>query len=587
MLCGGRGNRGLTKEQIEKKRKAREEKRKNEETNEEVFKSDDKDVEQKEDNVSDDVQKEDNDVQKEDNVSDDVPKKKKQNNIQKKTLPNEQHQEEEEVVNVWPLNEVHGTLEDSTSMDSADYMLHNVRGDGNCFYYALLRASKAKNVEPGKSKWDDTVGFSATEEQLLKNREIKPPRKAMRALKKDFKKLFENEKVKKCATFQENVSNAAVDKKEFQKNLVQNKCYIQYIPGIHDVLFHCLYGIKLRVYNGGVGAWDGRYQDEDPRAVDVVNLYFFPETEEEDGHYMWLEPVTTLQGGEDDDIQLKDLVFDSTWFGAVADTTLANHRKRLEILQHAMPDAYLVKDIDQIVAYIEKRYKAPFNVYSTLRKVLRKVAPTSAANQLIRKKPTRSSRNNKQLMRQRSPNEKKLWVEWPTIDRVTAKLYKKVKQKQGTDEDYHDLLLLGLYVYNDPRRNDYHNMKMGAGSGGGTHQNYCDLKNRVFIFHEYKTAKFYKTQRIPISDRLVKIIRWYHDRFGYDYLVAPTPLTTSQFTDRMKATTKRRLGKELGSRMLRKIFITFKSRDQVKEMMDRAKKMGHNFHQSLSYIRVN
>ena len=184
-----------------------------------------------------------------------------------------------------------------------------------------------------------------------------------------------------------------------------------------------------------------------------------------------------------------------------------------------------------------------------------------------------------------SPNEKKLWIEWSKIDRTTAKLYDDVKKGKATeDHNLQDLLMLGLYVYNHPRRNDYHNMKMGTGSD--QNMNYCDLKKGMFVFNEYKTAKWYKTQEIPISKRLQKIIHLHQKRFNYDFLVAPVELSTSQFTDLMKVTTKRMLGKPLGSRMLRKIYITFTTKKPLEEMMKRAKEMGHNWKQSLRYIRV-
>ncbi len=279
--------------------------------------------------------------------------------------------------------------------------------------------------------------------------------------------------------------------------------------------------------------------------------------------------------------------FDPAWFGDIKANTLENHRKRLEVLYENLPGVDLANDMDRVIEFVEARYDAPFNVYATLRKVLRATAPTSKGMEILRKRPTAKHRKRgKFLGRKKSPIEEKLWVEWPVIERATAALYKKVKRdpKKATKHDLTDLLMLGLYVYADPRRNDYHNMKMGRGHQEDT--NYCDLVGRTFVFNDYKTSKFYKQQNIAIQPRLVKIIRWYHDRYGHAYLVAPTSLSTSQFTDRMKATTRRRFGKPLSSRILRKIYITFKNLVPLREMLQRAKNMGHNFRQSLDYIRV-
>ena len=83
--------------------------------------------------------------------------------------------------------------------------------------------------------------------------------------------------------------------------------------------------------------------------------------------------------------------FDPAWFGDIKANTLENHRKRLEVLYENLPGIDLANDMDRVVEFVEARYDAPFNVYATLRKVLRATAPTSKGMQILLKRLRRST----------------------------------------------------------------------------------------------------------------------------------------------------------------------------------------------------
>ena len=70
-------------------------------------------------------------------------------------------------------------------------------------------------------------------------------------------------------------------------------------------------------------------------------------------------------------------------------------------------------------------------------------------------------------------------------------------------------LILSLYVLQAPRRNiDYCLMKL-SNDMTDTNFNYLDLKNKQFIFNNYKTDHKYNTIEIPIEDNLFKVIQAY------------------------------------------------------------------------------
>jgi len=186
-----------------------------------------------------------------------------------------------------------GILEEVDDEVEADFILHDVRGDGNCFHYALLRASKAKERKPGVTR----VSIDPRIETLTRKGELIKPVLNKTTLK-TYKNLYENlfPLVARCRAFQEpsfqaNLELAMItfgkgtrEEEAFIQNLTKPNVYIQYVPGVHEVLFRCLFDIKIRVYWEGRG-WVGVYADEDPTDEDVVNLYYDPE------HFQWLEPI--------------------------------------------------------------------------------------------------------------------------------------------------------------------------------------------------------------------------------------------------------------------------------------------------------
>lgn len=185
----------------------------------------------------------------------------------------------------WFLDE---QMNDVETAKGASFILQDVRGDGNCFHYALLRATKSKGLAPGKKfKFDpDAQKFTKRTKLLV------PPRTETTALKKLFTTAKIKEAKKSCQSFNDNFEIAGLTVKAFSDNMTKNKEYIEYVPGVHDLLLNCLFGVKLRVYHDGLKQWLGEYAEEPATADDVVNLLFEPETEENDGHYMWLKPAT-------------------------------------------------------------------------------------------------------------------------------------------------------------------------------------------------------------------------------------------------------------------------------------------------------
>ena len=107
----------------------------------------------------------------------------------------------------------------------------------------------------------------------------------------------------------------------------------------------------------------------------------------------------------------------------------------------------------------------------------------------------------------------------------------------------------------------------------------------------FKTAKFIGQQVVPIDRRLWKVIKVHQHAFDRpDYLFGGSaPMTTTKYTDVVRAVMKRHTGKRLGSRMLRKMYLTHTHGHIMealqKSIQERAKAMGHSVASSYGYIR--
>lgn len=212
----------------------------------------------------------------------------------------------------------------------------------------------------------------------------------------------------------------------------------------------------------------------------------------------------------------------------------------------------------------------------------------------------------KELREQEGTNTKtdkqeKNWVAMDDINKMKEERWKELSGKIGnkaklSPELYKSLmsyLIVSLYTDMSPRRNqDYlkmlvvktYNEKMDDSA------NYCDLKNKRFVFNVYKTAKKYGRHYVdwtaevePVLKRYLK----YHPgkaRFGEGepLLVEADgkPLTAVNAITRVL---NKWFGKNIGSSMLRHIYLS--SKYNIDEMKKDALDMGHSVEQQKGYMK--
>ena len=112
----------------------------------------------------------------------------------------------------------------------------------------------------------------------------------------------------------------------------------------------------------------------------------------------------------------------------------------------------------------------------------------------------------------KSESQKEAWVQPEKIEEIYKNIKNKIPKKINNKKDYDNLLnyvLLSLYYLQAPRRNnDYALMKI-ASDKSDKKFNYLDMKNKQFIFNNYKTQKTYSEMKVDISDELYKVLKLY------------------------------------------------------------------------------
>jgi integrase len=190
----------------------------------------------------------------------------------------------------------------------------------------------------------------------------------------------------------------------------------------------------------------------------------------------------------------------------------------------------------------------------------------------------------------KTTTENENWLSQEAIqDKLTSKMeiLKEISKKRKINKEQFerllDLIVLGLYTLQPPRRNiDYLNMFILTNAYNaethGTEKNYIDLVNKTFVLNNYKTAGTYKTQIVPINEELFNIIKLYikfrglkesNIPFLVDYEENPI-MESNALTKKLNNIFE----KKVGSSMLRKMYLTNKYSKVMEEMKEDAKDMG-------------
>lgn len=197
----------------------------------------------------------------------------------------------------------------------------------------------------------------------------------------------------------------------------------------------------------------------------------------------------------------------------------------------------------------------------------------------------------------KSANEHTNWITPEKKQEVIAECEKIIEvignKRKITEDQYEKLfecLVLSLYTKIPPRRNvDYQDMLIvRKNTTQDATNNFLDVASKRFIFNKYKTAGSYKTQETTIPDDLMKVITLYlkhRPKYLLEKDTTKEGEDTNQFLVNFKGepyiqtnSITRILNKifdgKVGASLLRKLYLTDKYADTMKEMKEDAEEMG-------------
>lgn len=323
---------------------------------------------------------------------------------------------------------------------------------------------------------------------------------------------------------------------------------------------------------------------------------------------------------------------------------MATAPKVTEFMMNLARDLVEKKGVSESSAHLYVRNlftlnnKTPFKTLSFLRnreEVMKKVAEYAESTQktllasivsalsLVSDKPTYKSVHryyHEQMMgrskdaREKQTNEmsdkqRENWVAWKDVLTLANTLHKEVLEAHGskkrlTEAEWDQLLhsvVLSLYSFTQPRRNqDYLDMVVVKKWKEDMPEdvNYLDIAGKQFVFHKYKTAKKYGTQKVSIPDTeeapLFSTLLTYlkhHPLFKESKGKTPVPFLINAKSEPLTAVNaitrilNKVLGKKVGSSMLRHIFLSDKY--DIKEMEEDARAMGHSVEEQKKYMKVD
>lgn len=200
--------------------------------------------------------------------------------------------------------------------------------------------------------------------------------------------------------------------------------------------------------------------------------------------------------------------------------------------------------------------------------------------------------NRQQRLQKKSETQKDNWISqdevmrvYRSLERRVSALWKVPHHVKNELEMLQDFVILSLYVLIPPRRLlDYTAFKIR--NVDKEKDNYMD--GRHFVFNQYKTAKKYNKQEVPIPIKLKQIIQKWSKLNEGDFLLMDDdkPFSAPKLTLRLNRIFG---GRRISVNQLRHTFITDKVLNNVPALskLDKvAKQMGHSVNEAMLYKKV-
>jgi len=195
----------------------------------------------------------------------------------------------------------------------------------------------------------------------------------------------------------------------------------------------------------------------------------------------------------------------------------------------------------------------------------------------------------------KSETQKENWISQEEVNKIYKDIEDEIKpkltKKKLSFEEWNELqryMVLSLYTLQPPRRNlDYQYMIVVNKYDPeriDKKYNYLDIEGKKFHFNNYKTKGTYQTQSTDVSPELFEVIQQYlkyhplknHLKKKYNFIPLLVDFDGVPFESKNSITRilNKIFKKNIGSSMLRNIYLTDRFGDKVQELQDTAHDMG-------------
>lgn len=189
----------------------------------------------------------------------------------------------------------------------------------------------------------------------------------------------------------------------------------------------------------------------------------------------------------------------------------------------------------------------------------------------------------------KTQTQKDNWISWDEI----IKLKNELHANMDSWETRLKYFLVCLYTDIPPRRNlDYIVMDVVPKyhEGLSKDKNYLSLQDNEMVFNVYKTSKHYGEQKLKLSYELRKALDEYLKHHPLKKM-KEFPLLVNTYGSSYKTSgaitimLNRIFKKKVGASMLRHIYLSNKYGDELKQMKQDSKAMGHSLNEQRDYIK--
>ena len=292
----------------------------------------------------------------------------------------------------------------------------------------------------------------------------------------------------------------------------------------------------------------------------------------------------------------------------LSESSIKLYIKNLERLNNGfiIKDLKFLNNVDDIIKFLEKYKDTTKRGYLiSICSVLETMKDDSKKNNELYQKYFNQMVNINNIIKAvptetMTATQKDNWIDWADVIKKYDELYNIVStfiNNKEINKKQYDLLLelvvLGLYRWLPPRRNEYTNMYIikKYKSDMDNSINYLSLDDKKFIFNQYKTSKVRGQEIEDVPNELMELLKSY---FKFHPLIKnkeDRPLLVyfdgSSFNNINSITRilNKIFGMKVSSSMLRHSWISSEFGDTYKKMKENADKMGHSLTQSLAYIK--